>query len=95
MGEYFMRQLRGIPSPLIREVRGRGLLIGVELVRGPVSARQVCEGLMRHGVLTKDTHYTVIRFAPPLIVARVQVDEAVAALRAVLADFGSDMRNAA
>jgi ornithine--oxo-acid transaminase len=95
MGEYFMRQLRGIPSPLIREVRGRGLLIGVELVRGPVSARQVCEGLMRHGVLTKDTHHTVIRFAPPLIVARAQVDEAVAALRAVLSDLGTDLRNAA
>jgi ornithine--oxo-acid transaminase len=50
---------------------------------------------MRHGVLTKDTHHTVIRFAPPLIVARAQVDEAVAALRAVLSDLGTDLRNAA
>jgi ornithine--oxo-acid transaminase len=95
LGEYFMRQLRAIASPLIREVRGRGLLIGVELHRGPVSARQVCEALIEHGVLTKDTHHTVIRFAPPLIVSRAQIDEAVAALRAVLADLGTDWRNAA
>ena len=95
MGDYFMRQLRAIPSPLIREVRGRGLLIGVELERGPVSARQVCEGLLQHGVLTKDTHHTVLRFAPPLIVSRAQIEEAVAALRAVLADSETDLRNAA
>jgi len=95
MGEHFMRQLRAIRSPLIREVRGRGLLIGVELERGPVSARMVCEGLLRHGVLSKDTHHTVVRFAPPLIVSRAQIDEAVAALRAVLTDLGTDLRNAA
>jgi len=95
MGEYFMRHLRGIHSPLIREVRGRGLLIGVELQRGPVSARHVCEGLLRHGVLSKDTHHTVVRFAPPLIVSRAQIDEAVTALRAVLTDLGTDLRNAA
>jgi len=90
-----MRHLRAIHSPLIREVRGRGLLIGVELQRGPVSARHVCEGLLRHGVLSKDTHHTVVRFAPPLIVSRAQIDEAVMALRAVLADLGTDLRNAA
>jgi ornithine--oxo-acid transaminase len=95
MGEHFMRQLRAIRSPLIREVRGRGLLIGVELERGPVNARMVCEALLEHGVLTKDTHHTVVRFAPPLIVSRAQIDEAVAALRAVLTDLGTDLRNAA
>jgi ornithine--oxo-acid transaminase len=95
MGEHFMRQLHSVRSPLIREVRGRGLLIGVELERGPVSARMVCEGLLRHGVLSKDTHHTVVRFAPPLIVSRAQIDEAVSALSAVLADLGPDLRNAA
>jgi ornithine--oxo-acid transaminase len=55
----------------------------------------VCEGLLRHGVLSKDTHHTVVRFAPPLIVSRAQIDEAVSALSAVLADLGPDLRNAA
>jgi ornithine--oxo-acid transaminase len=95
LGEYFMRQLSTIDSPLIREVRGRGLLIGVELHRGPVSARLVCEALLERGVLSKDTHHTVVRFAPPLIVTRAQIDEAVTVLREVLDDLGRDLRNAA
>jgi ornithine--oxo-acid transaminase len=94
LGDYFMQQLRAIRSPLLREVRGRGLLIGVEFHPGPVSARRVCEELLARGVLTKDTHHTVVRFAPPLIVTRAQIDEAVTAIRDVLFEL-SGLRSAA
>lgn len=86
LGDYFMAQLRGLNSPMIREVRGRGLLIGVEFDPAQVSAREICERLMRHGVLSKETHDTVVRFAPPLVITREQIDEALAALRVVLSE---------
>ena len=77
-------------------MRGKGLLIGVEFERGPVARAPVCEKLLEHGVLSKDTHHTVVRFAPPLIVTRAQIDEAVHALREVLDELGGDdLRNAA
>ena len=91
LGEYFMRQLRAIESPLIREVRGQGLLIGVEIeCRRRSRARLICEALLERGVLSKDTHDTVVRFAPPLIVTPAQIDEAVSALREVLREVGGD-----
>jgi len=96
VGEYFLRQLRAIRSPLILEIRGKGLLIGVEFKRGPVSARLICEKLLERGVLSKDTHHTVVRFAPPLIVTRAHIDEAVRVLRDVLQELGGDdLRTAA
>ena len=94
LGEYFIRQLQAIESPLIREVRGRGLLIGVEFEAGPVTARLICEKLLERGVLSKDTHHTVVRFAPPLIVTSAQIDEAVTALRAALQDLGGEEEGA-
>ena len=95
LGDYFIRQLRAITSPLIREVRGKGLLIGVEFEREAVSARVVCEKLLERGVLTKDTHHTVVRFAPPLIVTRAQIDEALVVIREVLLELGGQLRSAA
>jgi ornithine--oxo-acid transaminase len=95
LGDYFIRQLRAITSPLIREVRGKGLLIGVEFDREAVSARVVCEKLLERGVLTKDTHHTVVRFAPPLIVTRAQIDEALVVIREVLLELGGRLRSAA
>jgi ornithine--oxo-acid transaminase len=95
LGEHFLRQLRTLHSPLIREVRGKGLLIGMEFEPGTVSARLVCERLLDRGVLTKDTHQTVIRFAPPLVVTRAQIDQCVRALRAVLQEFDTRLRTAA
>jgi ornithine--oxo-acid transaminase len=94
LGEYFIRQLQAIESPLIREVRGLGLLIGVEFEAGPVTARLICEKLLEHGVLSKDTHHTVVRFAPPLIVTRAQIDEAVTALRTVLQELCGEEESA-
>ncbi len=77
LGNYLLGRLRAIRSPLIQEVRGRGLLIGLEIDTRRVPARRVCEVLMIHGILTKDTHESVIRLAPPLIITREQLDWAV------------------
>jgi ornithine--oxo-acid transaminase len=83
-GEYLMQQLRGLHHPAITEVRGAGLLVGVQIDPDWASARAVCEGLMAEGVLTKDTHHTVVRLAPPLIVECDQLDNAVHALKRAL-----------
>ncbi|MEO0144537.1 MAG: ornithine--oxo-acid transaminase [candidate division WOR-3 bacterium] len=74
MGEYFIKNLKEIKSPYIKEVRGKGLLIGVELDR---PAREFCEKLMKLGVLSKETHEYVIRFAPPLIIKKEEIDWAL------------------
>ena len=84
MGEYLMARLRALDHLAITEVRGRGLLIGVQIDPRFASAREVCERLMYEGVLTKDTHHTVVRLAPPLVIEREQVDAAVGALQRVL-----------
>lgn len=86
-GNYFMQELAAIKSPLIKEVRGRGLLIGVEFHENKVAARDVCTKLMEHGILSKETHHTVVRFAPPLVITREQIKEAVEALKLTLAQF--------
>lgn len=88
LGAYLMDQLRQINSPLIRDIRGRGLWIGVEIDPARASAREVCERLMAKGVLSKDTHGTVVRFAPPLVITREAINQAVAAIRQVLSDMG-------
>jgi ornithine--oxo-acid transaminase len=81
MGDYFIRNLREIKSPYIKEVRGKGLLIGVELNR---PAREFCEKLMKLGVLSKETHEYVIRFAPPLIIKKEEIDWALERIKSVL-----------
>ena len=83
-GAYLMDLLRRLNHPAITEVRGRGLLVGVEIDPAVADARTVCEGLMAEGVLSKDTHHTVVRFAPPLAIPRPQLAIAVAALERVL-----------
>lgn len=74
LGDYFMGRLRRIESEIIKEVRGKGLLIGVELT---VEARPYCDALRDAGVLCKDTHGTVARFAPPLVISREEIDWAM------------------
>lgn len=83
LGDYFQSELKKINSPLIKEVRGKGLLIGVE-IDAKTPARQICLKLMEQGVLSKETHGTVIRFAPPLIITQEQIDVVINALKAVL-----------
>lgn len=87
LGDYFLGRLRQINSPLIREARGKGLLIGLEVDPAKVSARTLCEALMRRGILSKETHHTVLRFAPPLVITRQQIDGAVEQIREVLQTF--------
>ncbi len=84
LGRYFRHALGHLQGPLIRGVRGRGLLIGVEIDTRLESARSVCERLLGQGILSKDTHETVIRFAPPLVITEAQIDEAMASIAAVL-----------
>ena len=74
LGEYFMGKLREIDHPSIKEVRGRGLFIGMELTE---AARPYCEQLKELGLLCKGTHDTVIRFAPPLIISKEELDWAI------------------
>lgn len=79
-GEYFQAQLRMLPKHIVKTVRGRGLLIGLE-INPTYSAHQICLDLLKYGILTKETHQTVIRFAPPLIITQEQIDLALQALR--------------
>lgn len=83
-GTYLMEQLFEIPSPHVKEVRGKGLLIGVELKSGAGGARRFCEALLERGILVKETHENVIRFAPPLIIDKGAIDWALPAIRDVL-----------
>lgn len=80
-GDYFLGELKKIDSPYIKEVRGKGLLIGVEL---NTLARPFCEALMNEGILAKETHSYVIRFAPPLVITRKEIDWALPRIRKVL-----------
>jgi ornithine--oxo-acid transaminase len=84
MGEYFMDQLCEINKSLIKEVRGKGLLVGVELKPEAKGARHFCEALQHEGILAKETHVDVIRFAPPLIITREELDWAMPHIRDVL-----------
>jgi ornithine--oxo-acid transaminase len=84
MGEYFLEQLCEINSPNIKEVRGKGLLIGVELELQAGSARRFAEALKDRGILAKETHQHVIRFAPPLLIDQATIDWALPKIREVL-----------
>lgn len=82
LGEYFISQLQAIDSPLIKEVRGRGLFVGLEIKGLP--ARDICMRLLDEGILSKETHNTVVRLAPPLIITKEEIDEAVQKIERVL-----------
>jgi ornithine--oxo-acid transaminase len=84
LGAYFIEKLRAMNSPLVKEIRGKGLLIGVELKAEVGKARPYCEKLMQHGLLCKETHQSVIRFAPPLVISRDEIDWALARVAQVL-----------
>jgi ornithine--oxo-acid transaminase len=84
MGEYLMGRLRRIESQHVKEVRGRGLLIGVELYPEAGGARRFCEALKEQGLLCKETHDNVIRFAPPLTIQKADIDWALERIEPVL-----------
>lgn len=90
MGEYFQAQLKNIPSSLIKDVRGKGLLIGLE-VDDRYHAHDICLKLLKHGILTKETHQTVIRFAPPLVINEEQINAVISALKQVFSEAEAEL----
>ncbi|HEY1774148.1 MAG TPA: ornithine--oxo-acid transaminase [Gammaproteobacteria bacterium] len=88
LGGYLLEKLAGLKSPLIKSLRGKGLFIGIEIDPRQGRAREVCERLMAHGILSKETHETVVRLAPPLVITREQIDWAVERIALVLAEMG-------
>lgn len=90
LGAHLLQRLRAVQAlypGLVRAVRGRGLWVGVDIDPARASARAMVERLAARGVLSKDTHETVIRFAPPLTITRTQIDQAVEAFAAVALEF--------
>jgi ornithine--oxo-acid transaminase len=85
MGSYLLDELRKIDSPVIKEVRGRGLFVGLEIDPEFASARSICEALMERGLLSKETHHTVVRLAPPLVIGKAELDWAIRQIREVIA----------
>jgi ornithine--oxo-acid transaminase len=87
MGEYFLSELKKINSPAIKEIRGKGLMIAIELKKeSQITARQLCERLSEKGILCIDTHSYTIRFAPPLIIKKDEVDFVVNKIMEALSD---------
>ena len=84
LGAHMLERLRAITSPALKEVRGRGLWAGAEIDPAVASAREVCERLLAKGVLSKETHHTVVRLAPPLVIARADLDGALDRFEEVL-----------
>jgi len=84
MGDYFLSQLKEIKNPDIKQVRGKGLLIGVEFFPEFGSARPLCEKMMTQGILCKETHDNIIRFAPPLVITKEEIDWAMERIGPVL-----------
>ncbi len=91
MGDYMLNRLHKLDSPLIRDIRGIGLFIGVEIDPALGTAREVCERLMQRGILSKETHGTIVRLAPPLTITRSEIDWALDRIGTVLADM-DDLR---
>ena len=87
MGDYLMGRLRAFDTPLIKNIRGRGLFIGIEVDSALCSAREICELLMQRGLLSKETHETVVRLAPPLIIGQEEIDWAIDQIAEVLGEI--------
>jgi ornithine--oxo-acid transaminase len=84
LGAHMLARLRGLRSPALKDVRGRGLWAGAEIDPNCAGAREVCERLLAKGVLSKDTHDTVVRLAPPLVISRADLDWALDRFEEVL-----------
>ncbi|MDH3457473.1 MAG: ornithine--oxo-acid transaminase [Gemmatimonadota bacterium] len=88
LGSWFMDELRAIDSPHVQEVRGKGLMVGVVIKKESGTARPFCEGLMQRGILAKETHEQVVRFAPPLMIEKADLEWALGEIGQVLAGGG-------
>ena len=87
-GAYFMERLRSLGSPLIKEIRGKGLLIGMEFKPEAGKAKPYLVKLMKEGLLAKDTHEQTVRFAPPIIITMEEIDQAVEKIARVICTDG-------
>jgi len=87
MGSRLLDSLRAINNPLITDVRGRGLFIGIEINPALGSARAICEALMERGLLSKETHETVVRLAPALTISKAEIDWAMDQIREVIGEM--------
>lgn len=87
MGEYLQAKLKTIKSRWIKEIRGKGLLVGVELTKESGGARRFCEALAKDGILCKETHDFVVRFAPPLNITKKEVDYAITKVKKVFEEL--------
>ena len=94
LGEWLLAELRRIESPLVKDVRGRGLFIGIEVDPAKTTARAVVDRLLARGILSKDTHGTVVRIAPPLNIPREALVWAIGEIRAALRDVEGAKRAA-
>lgn len=92
LGEWFMQELREIASPHVECVRGRGLMIGVVIRESSGPARPFCEALMNGGVLAKETHHQVVRFAPPLTIEKRDLEGALSVIAPVLRGEGVQLK---
>lgn len=95
MGNYLMQKLKALNSPLIKDVRGSGLLVGVEINTKIVSTDEVCKRLLKKGVISKDTHGTVVRFSPPLTITREEIDFAIVRVTETLRELEAEKVSAA
>jgi len=89
LGAHLKKRLEAINSPLVREIRGAGLWVGLDIDPEKADAAEICKALLKKGVLSKDTHETVIRFAPPLIIEKHEIDWAIDRVAEVLAEFAA------
>jgi ornithine aminotransferase len=87
LGQHLKQRLMAIDSPIIKAIRGRGLWIGLELDPRLADARRICERLAKRGVLSKETHDTVLRFAPPLTITKAEIDWALTIIEDVIRDM--------
>ena len=84
LGEYFKSKLKAIDNKIIKDVRGKGLWIGMELEQSEINAKHLCFMLLNEGLLCKETHKTVIRFAPPLMITKKELDWAIEKITKVI-----------
>lgn len=87
LGKYFLEKLKTLHHSFIKEIRGKGLFIGIEIADPKITARQLCLELLNEGLLSKETHGTVIRLAPPLVITKEQLDDAFEMIKKVFDNF--------
>lgn len=91
LGTYFLEQLQTINSPWIKEVRGKGLFIGIEIDPQKITSREICHRFIEQGILCKDTHDSVVRLTPPLIITKAQIDTVISITHHVFQSSGPNI----